>query len=309
MSDFLASLNSPKAGEEAASWRAEVEKAAETAPAPEPAPAATPEPVKAETPPVTAEPAPTPEPTPEPVKQEEKFVPLKALQETRAEAQELKRKIAELEARFNNPPQPEQQPEAEPDPEQDPIGALKRQQAEIAAFKQAQERQQFETQVWTAYQQNAQQFAAKTADFKDAYNHLINSRAEEYRALGYAEEQIQPLIRGDEFNIAVAAMQQGKSPAEVLYGYAKARGYQSKAAAPVPAPTPTPPPLTVDPKLEKAKADAATSLSTGGKPPANELSIDDALKTLSGAALDAHLDKVWKNMESAAGRKSSLFRY
>ena len=310
MSDFLESLNSPKAAEADASWRAEVAKAAE--PTPEPAKAEpTPQPAQ------TEEPAPAPTvpqetATPEPAKTaEEKFVPLKALQEQREEAKELKRKLAELEAYIKSPP-PQQEPTAEPDPEQDPIGALKHAKQQLDEFRKQQEWQQYESQVWDRYRTVGQQAIAQKPDFKDAYQYALQSRATELRAFGYTDEQIPQVIKQEEFQIAASALERGQNPADVIYEFAKARGFG--LAAPPSAVTPPPPPSQptpvpqIDPKLEKAKADAATSLTSGGKAPANSLTAEDAMKTLKGAALDAWMDKHWKELESAAGVNSSFFR-
>lgn len=298
MTDFLATLNSPKAAEESAKWEAEVIKAAEPEPAPEP--------IKAEPAPVVETVKAEPEPAPVKAEQpapEEKYVPLKALHETRNELNEYKRKLADLEARFNNPPPPQEQYE-EPDPEQDPIGALKYTRQQLADFQRAQQAQQQETYVAQAYAASAQQFAAQTDDFRDAYNYAIQSRANELAALGAPQDQIPNLIRQEELQIAATALQQGRNPAEVIYNFAKARNYVKAAPPPPPAPAL----VTPDPAKEKAKADAAVSLTAGGKPPANAMTAEDALATLKGAALETWMAKHWGEMEAAAGRKSSLFR-
>ena len=303
MSDFLNSLSATGGDKSATDWTAEVSKVGD-------------EIAKQEAAPPQADPVTTPDAqnqaavAPTQQQEEEKRVPLKALQEARAEAAEMKRRIAELEHAFQSSRQPveDEQDEYEiPDPEKDPIGALKYNNMQLQALRETEQARAQEAQLSSIYQQSAQQFAAQEPSFKAAYNHAIQSRANELMSLGYQANEVNQMIRSEELQVVATALQRGINPAKAIFDFATARGFQRPAAAPAPvgAPAATP---SVDPAIQKAKADAATSLTGGGKPPANEMTVDDAVKNLKGAALDSYLDKHWKAMETSSGRNSSLFR-
>lgn len=193
-----------------------------------------PEPVAA---PTTAEPAKAPD--------EPRTVPLAVFLQTRDEAKEAKRAAEELrawkekiEAKFNTP-------EPAPiDPEADPVAALKALHGEFERMKgesaeQARQRQQAE-QVQAAqreflgrYQAAAAEFQATKADFMAAYNHLRADRAAELQAMGIADPNVlHNHLQRDEVEIALAAFQQGRNPAAVMYALAERRGYKANGGEP-----------------------------------------------------------------------------
>lgn len=95
------------------------------------------------------------------------------------------------------------------------------------------------------YMGDIQAFAKTAPDFPQAYQHMMATRMVELALQQYdvdlteegsalTREQydaISAQVVNEEKRLAAAAIRQGKSPAKVLYGMAKARGYR-KAAAP-----------------------------------------------------------------------------
>ena len=78
----------------------------------------------------------------------------------------------------------------------------------------------------SAYRSDAAQFEATTPDFKAAYDHLLQSRAQELMALGYDDPQaLQQALIADEFAVAQSALARGRSPAQIIYSLARQRGY------------------------------------------------------------------------------------
>lgn len=197
----------------------------------------------------------------------EKMISLSALHEERGrrkaietEKRAMETQLAELRGKFSiieklNAPK-------EPDPpttETDIFGVVnntvqtvadiqKRMKADDEAKKAEGEHQ---TLVNT-YRMDAAQFRAKSPDFDAAYNHLLNSRADELRAMGYNDPaQLHQALTNDEVNIAKQAAANGASAAEIIYNLAKLRGY----AKPEPKPDPD----------EAAKAAAAASKAASDK--------------------------------------------
>lgn len=148
-------------------------------------------------------------------------------------------------------------PAGPPSAEDDIFGAVKhigetqaqltkRLDDQAAADKVAGEQQTFVN----SYRADCDAFEAKpeTADFKDAYNHLLNSRAQELMAIGFdnpaelqkngadaetvlaAAKALHDALIADEFAIAQRALSGKKSPAAIIYALAKQRGYVKKAA-------------------------------------------------------------------------------
>lgn len=313
MSDLLNTLNAPAAPEK--SWAQEVADAGAAEPAQsvsEPTPA----PPVAETAPETAVEAPKPAETAQ--EEQDRRVPLKALQEERQKRSELERKLAMLEAKVQELPQfqPKQEPEIpEPDPETDPIGALKRMTERQREFMQQEAQRQHETRLNQIAYQSAQQFQAQAPDYHDAYKYAINSRAMELVALGVPrdypgtqEQYIAERIRGEEISLIDTAVRNGKNPAQAIYEFAKARGFSVPAPAPVasaPAPVavaPAPVAQAPNPALQQAKAAVAASASAGGAPASKgELTATD-ITNLKGSDFDAAWNKLF------GGNKSSIFR-
>lgn len=283
------------AAAEAAETKAPVEPVSE---APEAAPA---EPVQE----AAAEPeaaVESPKPAQEPLEEGQRVVSVKALQEERAKRQAMERKLAELEARLNQPPQPQTQEQAsdEPDPETDPIGYLKYMKAQREEEKQNLIAQAEERRLMASYQADAASFQQATPDFQDAYNYLIQSRIQELQAIGTNPTDIPDIIKNDELGIAARARALGTNAAQIAYSFAKARGYGGpKPAEPAPAPAPA----VAQPDMQKARQAVAATAAAGGKAAAPKTITPEDAANLKGAAFDAWWDKHFHG-----NSEGSLFR-
>lgn len=284
--------------------------AAETAEKP---PAAAPEPATADVP--APEPAPAEasaeaeaeqDAAPEPKEKEpDRFVPLAALHKEREERQRLAQDFQNLTQAFQafqqqlqQPQQHEQQPDPlDIDPNQEPFELINNLRNEVVQWRQARQAEQETTQIKSAYLGTIQQAVGADPTFKDAYRHLVQSRLNELTSMGVPPHQANETIKQEELNLARTSFTNGRNPADVIMGYAKARGFAPKQ----PEPAPTPPAEQV--QQQAAKAAAATSISAGGKPPKNDLALAD-IANLSGAAFDAAWDKIARN----AGKSNGLFR-
>lgn len=303
MSELLNSLHAPDTSEK--SWAQEVAEAE----------AAAPEPVKAEPAPeapTAVEPAPEPsQPATEAKEEDDRRVPLKALQEERAKRSEYERKLAEYERRMAEleqriPKAPEPAPPPIPDPETDPIGALKYVAEENRKLREEAEQQQRVARLNQIAYESATAFKEQAPDYPDAYRYAINSRAQELAALGTPQNAIPQILQREELSLIDAAVRNGRNPAEAIYQFAKARGFNATASAPVPAapaPVPPPAPAPVNPALQQAKQAVAASAAAGGTVANNDPSLTDMIN-----APNPDLEKIWKKLEAASGKKSSIFR-
>lgn len=133
----------------------------------------------------------------------------------------------------------EQQRQAQaPSFDDDPIAALKYEneqtKKELASLKQDKEDRASQHESMTKQQQflnnyrvKTDEFSKENPDFKNAYQHLIDSRYAEHVEAGFTHDQANQMLHEDEAAIVVQAMQQGVNPAERLYKLAKLRGYQN----------------------------------------------------------------------------------
>lgn len=169
----------------------------------------------------------------------------------RASAAVEREKWARLDERlrvFQQAVEPEPaKPPATPDPEHDPIEAIKwlikerdeLRNATTQVVTNVQERDAA-TELKDMYLEDARSFAAQNLDFggpQGAYKWLMNNRDAELQAIGYTDpaERLR-IINFDERDIvarALTARQTNPSapgPAQIIYGLAKARGFQAPAS-------------------------------------------------------------------------------
>ncbi len=310
MSEVLDGLNAPNNAPEK-SWAEEVAAAASEAPE-KPVEAATPEPAPVQ--PETAEAPVEAQVTPENGSDEpDRRVPLKALQEERQKRAQYEQMLMQREQEMmqmrawieqqqmqqqGQPPEPEQI--AEPDPETDPIGALKAARDQLKQM-QAQAQEQAYVQQLNEIAYNAAEAAKQQVpDYQDAYRYAINSRAQELLALGTPQHHIPAILQQEELRLIDSTVRAGRNPAEAIYQFAKARGFQSKQASP--APVAAPAPSAPDPVMAQAKAAVAASASAGGAPASKGTITPADLANLNGAAFDSAWNKLF------GGNKSSVFR-
>jgi hypothetical protein len=202
--------------------------------------------------PVVAETAPEPGSDPAAARSavaEPKTVPLAALHEERERRKELQRQIDDVnrraDERFNLIAQKlaASAPAAEsrrdiPDPEKDAVGAIRMTAEEVKVlsdFKRQVEAQAAQSQAIQAVFAHASrlenEFESRTPDFQTASAFLRETRARELATLGVDPYRVQQILGLEKLQLAQAALQQGRNPAEIIYALAKMRGYAPNAAA------------------------------------------------------------------------------
>lgn len=178
------------------------------------------------------------------------------------ELREAQQKLSNFEGRFSvldklapKTPGAEDKPAGPPSPEEDIFGAVKhvgetvaqvqkRLDDQAAATKATEEQTEFRNR----YVADANVFEQTNKDYRPAYNFLLQTRAAELVAIGYddpatlqaagaspqevqaAAKALHDALIADEAGIAQLAFSKNKSPAEIIYGLAKQRGYKAAAA-------------------------------------------------------------------------------
>lgn len=244
-----------------------------------------------------------------------KMVPVNALHEEREEKKELRRKLEEMERKQavlddrwqrilaaseqqQAAPQPEQAPQV-PDPEQDIFAALKYEREQRMALEAkiaGQEQQtaehqlvaQMERQIWGKWESDGAQFNQSTPDFRDAALFLAEARDKQLASMAavdprLADKAYRDFVMNEELKqIVVGAGQQGISSAEQIYNIAKAWGYTG--------PKPKADDAAGIQKLADSVA-AETSLSAAGGTRAGSPSTSEAVAAMSDSEFDAWFEK------------------
>lgn len=134
------------------------------------------------------------------------------------------------------PKDPFEEPDV--DPQQDLIGWAQQQQRRTKWQAEQHTKATQDTQaalteqnIYQAYRDDTSRFVAKQADYPAAFKHVVESRARELIALGMTDrEALTKQIRDDEAEIVRQAVASRRSPAEVFYALAVAKGYQAPQA-------------------------------------------------------------------------------
>jgi hypothetical protein len=160
-----------------------------------------------------------------------------------ARADERLAVLNELMTKTDAPPSQATVAEQPIDPEQDPIGALKQSYAKIAALekqltestKTTEQRESARAMV-SAYERDAARFVAEKPEFRDAYVHLMAGRHRELEAMGMTDaDERNRFIANEERQIVKSAFESRRSPSQMLYSLAVARGFSHTPSAPAPA--------------------------------------------------------------------------
>ena len=195
--------------------------------------------------------------------------------------------------------QPQAQAPAVPNPEEDVFGYIAHLKAEIDALRGGQqqmteaqrEEREFNTTVGT-YQADIARFAQAEPTFADAYQHLIQSRAQELAFAGVPQNQITKAIQADELALVRASLAAGVSPAERVYQMAKLRGFTPKVAEPAQSAAPATPPAESPAdraaRIQAGQQAAGRSLSGAGGAPAAEMTVE-RLAEMSEAEFEAYV--------------------
>lgn len=205
------------------------------------------------------------------------------------------------------------------DPAEDIFGAVnqlretiaqrdKREADEKAANAASQKAATADQTFVNSYRSDAEKFKAgdpakgqaPVPDYMDAYNHLLQSRAQELMAIGYdnpndplltpdekeaAARAIHDALTADERGIAELAFSKGKSPAQIIYDLAQKRGYAKKGAAP--AADESEDRLATIERGQRANK----SLATAGGPGGEQDMTGEQLAAMSLAEFEAWADK------------------
>lgn len=242
-----------------------------------------------------------------------KTVPHEAFHEERSKRQQTERefkafkkeqeeKEARLQQRLDMLFQAREQPQPKgPDLAKNPLQYIQTLEQRVAAQEQetAQQRQAREQQekqqqeegnLWTNYRTAGREYTKAVQDFPVAYDFLLQSRVQELQMMGFDEDTIRRTIKSDEFNIAQNAFQAGNDPADMIYRWAKARGYQP-GQKPNGNGAPKPQPSEID-RLKGAQ-DASETLSKGGSPTATSGRVTlETLYRMSDSELSAFIQKM-----------------
>lgn len=235
----------------------------------------------------------------------DRFVPLQALQEERAEKKQLREELrqfrdwqAQLTQRLQQMPQG-QQPVQAPDPATQPLdyinhvlGSVQNSTAELQQWRQQQElatQQQATVRQYAEWARGQEaEFSKTQPEYKDAYKFAAESRDKELQALGYIDPAARAnIVRMNTAEIINNALQQGRNPAELVWEYARARGFAPKGAA------------AAQPGQERAQQQIAAGLQTaggklnhGGDTGGENLSAKD----LAGITDPEEFEKAWKRV-------------
>jgi hypothetical protein len=245
-------------------------------------------------------------------RREGRFVPLEALQEERAEKKQLRdelKQFREWQAALAQRLQqysgasdfapaglrrdtPARQ-DLVPDPKEKPLdyinhvlGQLQSNTVELQQWRQQQEaaaQQRATVQQyadWAAAQE--QEFAKAQPDYRDAYRYAAEVRDKELQALGYSDPAVRANItRMNTAEIVSNALQQGRNPAELVWEYARARGFASKGSRP-----------GAEAKIAAGMQVAGAKLNQGGATGEGEVSAKD----LAGITDPDEFEKAWKKV-------------
>jgi hypothetical protein len=241
---------------------------------------------------------------PEKDNRQERFVPLQALQEERAEKKQLREELkayrewqAQLAQRLQQMPIQRQGQVQAPDPQTKPLDyinhVLGNVQATTAELQQWRQQQEQATQQRAAVQQvsdwasaQEQEFAKGQPEYHDAYRYAADTRDKELQALGYTDPAARAaIVRQNTAEIINNAIQQGRNPAELVWEYAQARGYTPKGKR-------TAGNTEAHSKIAAGLQAAGAKLNQGGATGEGELSAKD----LAGITDPDEFEKAWKKV-------------
>jgi len=137
---------------------------------------------------------------------------------------------------------------------------------------------------WATSQER--EFAKGQPEYHDAYRYATEARDKELQALGYSDPTVRSgIVRSNTAEIINNAMQQGRNPAELVWEYARARGFAPKstrAAGDAEAPA----------KIAAGLQAAGGKLNKGGASGEGEMNAKD----LAGINDPEEFEKAWKRV-------------
>ena len=231
-----------------------------------------------------------------------RFVPLQALQEERAEKKQLREELRQyrewqnqLAQRLQQMPAPQAHPA--PDPHTRPLdyinhvlGTMQNTTAELQQWRQQQEAaaQQrsaiHQTAEWVQSQER--EFSKEQPEYHDAYRYAADARDKELQALGYTDPTARAnIVRMNSAEIINNALHLGKNPADLIWEYARARGFVPKGAQKNTS-------SEAQAKIAAGLQAAGGKLNQGGSSGDGELQAKD----LAGISDPEEFEKAWKRV-------------
>lgn len=251
------------------------------------------------------------EPQPQPRDENGKFIPHSVFhaereehKKTKAALEEINRKQAVLEDRWNTILKLKDQPAAEepagpPDPNEDIFAYAKWQGDKIKALeekvtgREKQEEQartvaEQDREIWSHWSESANAYAAEKTDFGDAVKFLSDARTKQLAAFGAIDPNFSTeqgrlnQINAELRHIVMTAKQNGQNPAEVVYQIAAGYGYAPSAPA-------DPGKVALPDKLAAIDAaqNASRTLATPGGRNAAEPMTAETIASMSATEFDA----------------------
>jgi hypothetical protein len=162
------------------------------------------------------------------------YVPHAALHAERQRVAELRARDAQREQRLvalEAMLRQQQAPQAEPSAEEDPVAALARIERGFQDFTARQQAEAESAQINAYVTRDIETFRQVKPDFEQAVGHLVNSRVNELRLMGYGDDEIREDIDAYDRHIATTAARSGLSVGEMLYNLATERGYRPAESA------------------------------------------------------------------------------
>lgn len=222
------------------------------------------------------------------------------LEANNLKALEMERILTQLKESMNKPAPAPEVIEIVPDPDEDPmayqqykINKLEKSLEDHNKYlRQQHDMQQRSTQqqaFMNSYRASAQEFAAKTPEFGEAYKFLLGARMAEHKAAGYSDQEAQSLLVEEEMSIVAKAYQDKVNPAERLFNVAKNRGYSAANSKKTSAA-----PKSLN-DIKRGMANSKSLKSGGGELPGAEPGLDD----IDGMDF-AQFDEFWAGYKNKA---------
>jgi hypothetical protein len=150
--------------------------------------------------------------------------------------------LEKLEKAAKEPDDNAVQAQAIPNYDEDPAAYLRWQNDQILEDRRVEkaQRERDETgrtqelqvqRLGQAIRQGIDQFAANTPDYNDAAKFIIESRVKELGIMGIKDQaEVTNIVRQEGLQVGAWALERGKSPGELIYELAKAKGYRRTQA-------------------------------------------------------------------------------
>lgn len=238
---------------------------------------------------VKAEPAPAPQEKPAEAQAQppEGYVPHGALHAEREKRKALEAEIEKLrkaQEAANVKPLEVPDPILEPERfKQFQIEQIKAQQEAIQRMEQQRIQEQTYAQRMQTAAQLETQFAQATPDYGDAVKFLVESRERELSLMGHNPDMVRQVLAQEANAIFDQGMAIGKNPAQIMYEFAKMRGWSGQQATPSPA---TQPQAQQIEALARAQRNTGSLATAGGPANTGEITVEQ-LSRMSESELRA----------------------